>query len=97
MGGELPTLGKAEAAKITHLVGRVDHIKLLNQLEGNRKSASNKLQISKYFPTSWHHSSRHPITEATQSKIHHYFYINSLSFFLHCCQERIFQLTNLSI
>lgn len=37
-GGELPALGKAEAAEITHLVGRVDHIKLLNQLQGNKVS-----------------------------------------------------------
>lgn len=72
-GGELPALGKAEAAEITHLVGRVDHIKLLNQLQGNRKSASNKLRISKYFTTSWQHSSRSPISEVTQSKTHHNF------------------------
>lgn len=37
------------------------------------KSASNKLRISKYFTTSWQHSSRCPISEVTQSKTHHNF------------------------
>lgn len=54
-GGKFWRLSPGNAhAEITHLVGRVDHIKLLDQLQGNKgntKSGAGKLGI-----TLWQHS-----------------------------------------
>lgn len=58
-------------AELTHLVGRVDHIKLLDQLQGNKgntKSGAGKLGI-----TLWQHSWRVLVKQLTAN---HHCYIS---------------------